>query len=95
MKNGQVLQLCKALYRLKQAGRQWYKTLSNILITCRLTKSNHDNTVFFAKKKQRTIAILFVHINNITIAAIDINAITMIKQSIAKHLQYTDSKELH
>ena len=60
-----------------------------------MTKSNHDNAVFFAKKKQRTIVILFVHVDNIMIAAIDINAITMIKQLIAKHLQYTDSKELH
>ena len=60
-----------------------------------MTKSNHNNTVFFVKKKQRTIAILFVHVNNIIITVIDINAITMIKQSIAKYLQYTNSKELH
>ncbi|EJC97327.1 uncharacterized protein FOMMEDRAFT_100062, partial [Fomitiporia mediterranea MF3/22] len=95
LQNGQILQLQKVLYRLKQAGRRWYKMLSNILLKYRLTKSEHDNTVFFAKKKEITVAILFVHVDNITIVAMNNNTITMIKQSIVRHLQYTDSNELH
>ena len=69
IKPGQVLRLKKALYRLKQAGRCWYKKIMEILTKIGLTWSNYDNTVFYMKHNNKISLITFMHIDDITILA--------------------------
>ena len=95
LKPGQVLQLHKALYRLKQARQCWYKTLCQILNTIGFTQSEYDFVVFYTKKNKQTVAILLIHVNNITIVAQSNNIIDMIKNSLQSHIEITDRGKLH
>ena len=95
LKLGQVLQLHKALYRLKQARQRWYKTLCQILNTIGFMWSEYNFTVFYTKKNKQTVAILLIHVNNITIVAQSNNIIDMIKNSLQSHIEITDRGKLH
>lgn len=52
-----VCKLNKAIYGLKQAGRQWNLKLSDALVNFGLLKSNLDPCVFFGKEKMLVIAV--------------------------------------
>ena len=95
VKLGQVLKLQKALYGLKQAGRRWYKTLTDILTKLGLTRSEYDNAVFLAKDKTRTVLILFIHVDDITLAGVNLSIIQSFKSSIKTYIEYTDGGDIH
>ena len=95
VKPGQVLKLQKALYGLKQAGRHWYKTLTDILMKLGLTRSEYDNAVFLAKDKTRTVLILFIHVDDITLAGVNLSIIQSFKSSIKTYVEYTDGGDIH
>ena len=95
LKPGQVLQLHKALYRLKQARRRWYKTLCWILNTIGFTQLEYDFAVFYTKKNKQTVVILLIYVNNITIVAQSNNIINMIKNSLQLHIEIMDRGKLH
>ena len=85
----------KVLYRLKQAGQQWYKTLCWILNTISFTQSEYDFVVFYTKKNKQTVVILLIHINDITIVVQSNNIIDMIKNLLWLHIEIIDRSELH
>ena len=47
VKPGQVLQLKRVLYGLKQAGRRWYLRFCEIMKQVGLTRSKFDHTIFY------------------------------------------------
>lgn len=55
--SNQVCKLNKAIYGLKQAGRQWNIKLNDALINFGLVKSNLDPCIFFSKDQLLIIAI--------------------------------------
>ncbi|GKB38936.1 retrovirus-related pol polyprotein from transposon TNT 1-94 [Tanacetum coccineum] len=52
-----VCKLEKSLYRLKQAPRAWYETLSTILILNKFVRGKIDNTLFIYKTKGDVILV--------------------------------------
>ena len=69
-----VVKLHKSLYRLKQARRKWYDTLSELLTTIGFQKSMADLAVFFMDVGN-DVVILFIHVNNTTMTGSSINLI--------------------
>jgi len=46
IQSGQVCKLRKALYELKQAGREWFAKLSSFFISVGYTQSMNDYSLF-------------------------------------------------
>ena len=95
IKKGQVLKLKKALYGLKQAGRRWYKTFIEILRKIGFKRAYYDNVLFFRKEKNVVLAILFIHVDDVTIIAKNMFIIKGIKEGIRKYVDFTDGNELN
>lgn len=55
--SGRVCKLNRAIYGLKQAGRQWNKKLNDSLIGFGLKKSESDPCVFFCARKPLIILV--------------------------------------
>ena len=91
----QVLKLKKALYELKQAGRRWYKTFTEILRKIGFERAYYDNALFFKKKLNVILVILFIHVDDVTIIAKSMLMIKGIKEGIRKYVDFTDRNELN
>ena len=65
---GWALKLIKAIYGLKQAGRQWHKKLDSALSTLGFSKVQCDNAIWIYKKDNTRI-ILPVWVDDMTIVA--------------------------
>ena len=91
----QVLRLNKALYNLKQAGRWWYKKIYDILTKIELKHANYDHAVFYHKENNKSILIIFMHVNDITIINKNIEIINEFKQKLKRHMIYTNDDKLY
>jgi len=60
----QVYKLKRALYRLKQAPRAWYESLSKFLLEKGFSCGNVDNTLF-SKRKGKDIILVQVYVEDI------------------------------
>ena len=69
--------------------------LTNILTKLGLTQSEYDNVVFLAKDKTRTVLILFIHVDDITLAGVNLSIIQSFKSSIKTYVEYTDGRDIH
>ncbi|EJC97295.1 uncharacterized protein FOMMEDRAFT_100203, partial [Fomitiporia mediterranea MF3/22] len=95
IKPGQVLHLNKMLYRLKQAGRQWYKKITKLLLKIGLEQANYNHTVFYKKQNNKTILVTFMYINNIMIIGETIAIIIVFKHALRQHVAFTNSNKIH
>jgi hypothetical protein len=84
-----VKQLCKALYRLKQAGQKWYNTLLHMLADISFSVSQANLGVFIAKIGNN-ILILAVHIDNCIFTGSSALLITEYKEKINSCYVFTD-----
>ena len=91
----QALQLNKALYDLKQAGRRWYKKIYDILTKIGLQRANYDHAIFYRKENNKSILITFMHVDDITIIDKNIEVINQFKQELKKYVTYTNDNKLH
>ena len=64
--NNYVLKLKKAMYRLKQSSRAWYKCLSSVLTKLGFQKSNSDTPVLY-RHAGKGFAIITVTVDDLTI----------------------------
>ena len=78
-----VVKLHKLLYRLKQARRKWYDTLSELLTTIGFQKSMADSAVFFMDVGN-DVVILFIHVDDTTMTGSSINLIKKHEQQISE-----------
>jgi hypothetical protein len=69
VKPGQVLHLRLALYGLKQAGRHWYMELQRALLAIEFKQCEHDHAVFIHHYPDKSLAVLFVHVDDMAIIA--------------------------
>ena len=82
-----VCLLKKALYRLKQSPRVWFKTLRDFLKELSFIQSEYDHSIFIAVDKSMIIA---VYINNILIFGGNEKAMKGVQDSLAKCFKMTD-----
>lgn len=69
--------LKKALYRLKQSPRAWFKKFSKAILALGYTRNNADHTSFV--RKQYEITAIIVYADNIIITG-DMEEISKVKR---------------
>jgi len=94
--SGRVLRLCKSLYGLKQAGRQWYQKFTSILSTLGFQQCKVDQAVFYKHcKTPHVFIVIAMHVDDCTIAMSSVAAVDAFKAGLRKHVEVTDLSELH
>ena len=86
---GWALKLIKAIYGLKQAGRQWHKKLDSALSTLGFSKVQCDNAIWIYKKDNTRI-ILPVWVDDMTIVAKSKADTEWVKTELKKHFKLRD-----
>jgi hypothetical protein len=92
---GQVLHLRLALYGLKQAGHRWYMELRRALLQIDFKRCEHDLAVFVHHYPDKSLAVLFVHVDDMAIIAPTEAKMKIIKDKISKAFEITDNGALH
>lgn len=87
---GHCLLLIRALYGLKQSPRAWYHKLRDTLITWGWRLSAYDPCVFIADK---TGLILEVHVDDVNIMGLNVEAIREFKTRLSRTFPMTDEGE--
>ena len=91
---GQVCQLKKTLYGLKQSERQWYQRLVEIMQEMGFKRCEVNQAVFYCCKGS-ALMIVLVHVANCIMVATSIALIVKFKIEITKYVAITDLGELH
>ena len=84
-----IKQLCKAIYRLKQASCKWYDTLSELLISLGFHVSNADPGMF-TKCIGTDILVLAMHVDDCILTSSSLALIEEYKQKLNEHYALTD-----
>ena len=84
-----VCRLHKSIYGLKQASRQWYHCLSDVLFSAGFEQSPADNTLFVRHVGASFTAIL-IYVDDIMIASNDPLAVRNLKDTLHKNFKIKD-----
>lgn len=77
--------LKKSLYGLKQSGRQWHKKINDILQAFGMIQLNADKCFYYVKS-QDSLMFLAIYVDDIIIAAKDINIFYELEKYLSKEL---------
>ena len=92
---GQVCQLLKTFYGLKQSGRRWYQRLVEILVEfLGFLHCEVDQAVFY-KCVSTLLIIMLVHVDDCIIVATTLPLINNFKVNLVNHIEITDLGRLH
>lgn len=88
---GDTCRLKRALYGLRQAGRQWYTRLSEKLTSLGLTPVANEPCLFCSDKdSEGDVVLLLIYVDDILVASRDIGQMTKIKQSLMEDFKVKD-----
>ena len=90
---GKVCLLRKAIYGLKQAGREWYIFATKVLISIGFTKLEEDHCLFTLKNPGRRI-ILALYVDDIVATSENQEALEWLQGEIKKNFKITDQGPL-
>ncbi|KMQ88628.1 retrovirus-related pol polyprotein from transposon tnt 1-94 [Lasius niger] len=85
----QVCRLNRAIYGLKQAGRQWYNQLNEVLRSIGLYHTKSDPCVF-VDNAETTPTIVMVYVDDIIIASSNPGRVNMIKTELSRRFKIKD-----
>ena len=88
-KEGHVLRLKKALYRLKQASRAWYFKLHSCLISLGFIKSNHEPSLYLKQSDSNTI-IVGVYVDDLIVTGSSSAEIENFKGEMTREFDMSD-----
>lgn len=88
-KGNQVCLLKKAIYGLKQAGRQWHKKLDEVLHHLGLKSTNADPCVYVASRKE-DIIIVITYVDDMIFASNSISWLTQLKLELRRFFEVKD-----
>ena len=88
-KTDQVCRLRKAIYGLKQSGRQWYNKLTKILEKSGLQPTHSDPCVFFARHGDK-ITVLTVYVDDMLLMSNDEKRLNSVKEALQDKLKIKD-----
>jgi hypothetical protein len=77
-----VCKLKKALYSLKQAGREWYKTLKEVFYKMGYSRSNVDHFIFYIHS-EKVHVIVAVATDDMAVAGTLLSAIEDFKRGLS------------
>jgi hypothetical protein len=86
-----VLKVQKALYSLKQSGREWYIEAYNGLAKLSLTPSFSNLSVFTNKDKSLIIGL---YVDNILVLGRSLDTVNVFKEQFSKMYKIKDLKEI-
>ena len=82
-----MFKLKKSLYGIKQAPRDWYKTLNAFLInTLKLKRSDFDHCLYYSFSDSN-IQLLLVYVDDLLIACSSVDLLKHVSRSIAKEFK--------
>ena len=82
-----LFKLKKSLYGIKQAPRDWYKTLNAFLInTLKLKRSDFDHCLYYSFSDSN-IQLLLVYVDDLLIACSSVDLLKHVSRSIAKEFK--------
>ena len=84
-----VCLLKKSLYGLKQSPRQWYKRFDSFITTTGFSRSDYDSCVYF-KRVDDGFVYLLLYVDDMLIAAKDIDVIVKIKAQLNSEFEMKD-----
>ena len=93
-KEHKVCQLVHALYRLKQAGREWYLLLYDVMWELGFTHCQTEHAVFYRYADEDAL-IVAVDINDLTMAGNMQHAIATFKLQLSRRFKIKDHGDLH
>ena len=79
---GQVCRLRKSLYGLKQASRQWYEKLSQVLISLGYKQSQADHSLFTKASSPSSFTALLIYVDDMILTGNDTSEISNVKQTL-------------
>lgn len=85
---GRVLKLNWTIYSLKQSGREWNNELDATLKKLGFTLLLADQCVYF-RRENSELAILGIHVDDITICANNLDLITCTENELEAHYKIT------
>lgn len=83
----------KSLYGLKQASRQWNAKLTEALLSSGYSQSHLDYSLF-TKKRDTSIVIILVYVDDLLITGNDAGLIEETKHTLHSHFKIKDLGEL-
>ena len=95
--NGETLvcKLNKSIYGLKQAAKNWYEALANLLISSGFHRSRNDYCLFVRKDADGIFSYVLVWVDDIIVAGASNEIIDEIKSLLEKNFKMDDRVELH
>ncbi|XP_058004038.1 uncharacterized mitochondrial protein AtMg00810-like [Hevea brasiliensis] len=88
-----VCRLHKSLYGLKQASRNWFSTLSNVLQEGGYTQSKADYSLF-TKVNASSITVILIYVDDILLTGNDEQEINRLKSYLLQHFHIKDLGDL-
>jgi hypothetical protein len=92
-KKTHVYKLKKALYRLKQAPRDWYGRIDSFLTSLGFTKSKVDSNLYFKVMNDEPV-ILFLYVDDLFLTEEE-NLITKCKKKLVAEFEMKDLGLMH
>jgi len=86
---GLVCKLKKSLYGLKQASRQWYDKLAQVLCSRGYSHSESDYSLFF-RKSGVSLVFVAVYVDDIILTGTDVEEITSLKSYLHNEFKIKD-----
>ena len=87
--DGEVCQLKKTLYGLKQSPRAWFERFTEVMKKYEYEQSNSDHTLFF-KKKGGKITCLIIYVDDMIITGDDEEEIAELKKNLFHKFEMKD-----
>ncbi|CAL1678819.1 unnamed protein product [Lasius platythorax] len=91
--SGKILKLRKAVYGLKQSGRNWNIKLDAVLRKEGLKRLKSDSCIYMYQKRERTI-IVAVYVDDLLIFSNNKNEIRCLKENLRKQFKIRDLGEV-
>ena len=89
-----MCKLNKSIYGLKQASKNWYESLANLLIEKGFQRSCNDYCLFVRKEESGTFSYIVLWVDDIIIAA-ERDVVDTIKSLLEDNFKMDDRGELH
>jgi len=92
--SGICCKLKKSLYGLKQASRQWYDKLAQVLFSRGYTHSDSDYSLFF-RKTGTSLVFVAVYVDDIVLTGTDVGEISSLRCFLRDKFKIKDLGKLH
>ena len=77
-----VCRLNKAVYGLKQSGREWWKTVTNAFVNMNFHVSHSEPCLFIRKSGHQVVALIALYVDDIALASQSLDIIKQVNSTL-------------